>query len=66
MALKYTAKVIQFDKVSGWSTGPLKPTTTTYTGTLSSVKSSLTSALDNLSNVTDGESFQIIVTAKDE
>ena len=65
MATIYTGTVVRFDKVTGFTNGPLKPTKSSYTGNLSTIKSSLTAALDDLSNVGPGETLQIVVTAKE-
>lgn len=65
MATLYTGTVYKFDKVSNWSDGPLKPSKHVYSGDLSTITSLLTSALENLSGVAPGETFQIVVTAQE-
>lgn len=65
MATIYKGTVMKFDKVSGWDEGPLKVSKHIYTGDLSTITGLLTSALNNLSGVAPGESFQIIVTAEE-
>lgn len=60
------ASAVQFDNVQNWTEGPLKPTSTNYSGTPASVITSLTSVLSNISNLADGEVLHIIVAAEDD
>ena len=63
--MKYRSVVTTYKKVSGWSAGPSKPTTTVTTGTASNVKDAITSAVAvaNINALSKGESIQITVTS---
>lgn len=65
MATIYKGTVLKFDKQSSWEEGPLKPSKHIYTGDLATITGLLTAALNNLSGVAPGESFQIVITAEE-
>lgn len=58
----YNSSATKFSKVAGWTDGPLKPTTTTATGTAANIQSAVTSAVSGLGSMAVGESVHIIVT----
>lgn len=60
------ATFTNFKKVSGWTKGPRKPTTNTYSGTATEVKTALTSALNSITNIEEGEAITISVIAVNE
>ena len=66
--MKYRSVITTYKKVSEWSTGPSKPTTTVTTGTASNVKDAITSAVAvaNINALAKGESIQISVTSISE
>lgn len=66
--MKFTAVVVQFDQVSGWTDGPKKPTGTKTTGAASTVASAIASATNTttLNSLAAGESIHVIVTAEDD
>ena len=59
------ATITKFNKVSGWSTGPLKPTSTQTSGSASSVKSAIDSAIADIGDLTGNECIMIIVEHED-
>jgi hypothetical protein len=63
--MEYRSVVTTYKKVSGWSAGPSKPTTTVTTGTAGNVKDAITSAVAvaNINALAKGESIQITVTS---
>jgi len=58
----FNSSATTFKKVSGWTDGPLKPTTTTATGTAANIQSAVASAVSGLGSMAVGESVHIIVT----
>lgn len=60
---RYKASIVNFDKSSSWTDGPLKPSTTTVTqdSSYSNISSAVASAL---ANVAAGESLCVVVTAE--
>ena len=58
----YNSSATKFQKVSGWDGGPLKPTTTTATGTAANIQSAVASAVSGIGSMAVGESVHIIVT----
>lgn len=58
------AHIVKFKKVSGWTKGPMKPAETTTEGTESAIKTAVSTALDDLSEMTTGESICITVTVE--
>ncbi|MBQ1571819.1 MAG: hypothetical protein IIZ78_11885 [Clostridiales bacterium] len=58
----YNSSATKFQKVSGWTDGPLKPTTTTATGTAANIQSAVASAVSGIGSMAVGESVHIIVT----
>lgn len=63
--MEYRSVVTTYKKVSGWTVGPSKPTTTVTTGTAANVRSAITSAVTatTISALAKGESIQITVTS---
>lgn len=59
------AVITKFNNVSGWSGGPLKPSTSVSTGSASAVKSDITSAIANIGDLSGAECIQIIITHED-
>ena len=66
--MEYRSVITTYKKVSDWSTGPSKPTTTVTTGTASNVKDAITAAVAvaNINALAKGESIQISVTSISE
>ena len=64
--MTYTATITKFEKVSGWNDGPCKPSQTVTTGTASTIASAIASAASssNIGDLAEGETINIIVTAK--
>lgn len=65
MARLINCNAVNFKKVSGWQTGPLKPDTILNTTALDSqVINSVNSAISSLvPNMSEGETITIILTA---
>lgn len=61
---RYKATIVNFDKVSGWTDGPQKPTTATATQDGSSGTTISSAVQTALGNVAAGESLCVIVTAE--
>lgn len=63
--MEYRSVITTYKKVSEWTTGPCKPTTTVTTSTANNVKNAITSAVAvaNISALAKGESIQITVTS---
>lgn len=59
------ATITKFNKVTGWSTGPLKPTSSVTSGSASTVKSAIDSAIADIGDLTDNECIMIIVEHED-
>lgn len=59
------ATITKFSKVSGWTSGPLKPTVTTSTGSASSVKSAIDTAIADIGDLSGNECIQIIIEHED-
>ena len=59
------ATITKFNKVTGWSTGPLKPTSSVTSGSASTVKSAIDSAITDIGDLTDNECIMIIVEHED-
>lgn len=60
------AVVTKFNKLSGWSKGPMKPSVTTYEGTASSVRSSINSALSDLGDLSGAEAVTITIKYEED
>jgi len=62
--MEYRSFITTYKKVSNWTDGPGKPTTTVTTGPAGNVKDAITSAVAvaNISALAKGESIQITVT----
>ena len=59
----YNSSATKFEKVAGWTPdGPLKPITTTATGTAANIQSAVASAVQGIGSMAVGESVHIIVT----
>lgn len=59
------ATITKFKKVTGWSTGPLKPTASVTSGSASTVKSAIDSAIADIGDLTGNECIMIIVEHED-
>ena len=59
------ATITKFNKVTGWSTGPLKPTASVTSGSASTVKSAIDSAIADIGDLTGNECIMIIVEHED-
>lgn len=55
------AHIVKFKTVSSWSAGPKKPTETIAEGSESAIKTAVASALDDLSEMSTGDSICITV-----
>lgn len=64
MANQYYGTFITYKKVSGWSTGPCKPTIQKATGA-SNIANMASTVVAATSNLQPGESIQIVITAKE-
>lgn len=59
----YKANITKFEKVSGWTGGPLKPTTTgAESSTASTVISAINTAVSGMTSMEEGETIHVIVT----
>lgn len=58
----YNSSATKFQKVQNWQDGPLKPTTTTATGTAANIQSAVATAVSGIGSMAVGESVHIIVT----
>lgn len=64
MAKVYNGLFTVFKKVSGWSTGACKPTTSTATGT-TDIATMASSIVAQTSSLNAGESINIVITCKE-
>ena len=64
MAKVFTGLCTTFKKVTGWSTGACKPTSTTATGA-SDIATMVNTAVAQTSNLNAGESINIVITCKE-
>lgn len=62
----FRAKISSFNKTTCWPAGPCKPETTIVEGTAVQVQSAVSTAIQDLGNLTAGESIQIIITYKED
>jgi len=60
--MAYTMISTQFDKVSGWTDGPRKPTTTKTEGNAAAIQTALTSVANNVSSLAAGEDICIVIS----
>lgn len=60
------ATFTNFQKVSGWTNGPKKPSTITYSDTAENVKDALTTALNAVTSMDAGETITIVINATNE
>lgn len=60
--MAYTMITTQFDKVSGWTDGPRKPTTTKTEGNASAIQTALTSVAGNVSSLATSEDICIVIS----
>ena len=59
----YKANITKFEKVAGWTGGPLKPTTTgAESSTASTVISAINTAVSGMTSMEEGETIHVIVT----
>lgn len=58
----YNASATKFQKVTGWTDGPQKPTTTNTSGTAAQIQSAVATAVSGIGSMAVGESVHIIVT----
>ena len=59
----YKANITKFEKVAGWTGGPLKPTTTgAESSTASTVISAINTAVSGMTSMEEGEAIHVIVT----
>lgn len=59
------ATITKFSKVSGWTAGPLKPSVTTTSGSASTVKSAIDTAIADIGDLSGNECIQIIIEHED-
>lgn len=62
---RYKATIVNFDKVSGWTDGPQKPTTVTATQDGSSATTISAAVQTAIGSVAAGESMTVVVTAEE-
>lgn len=60
--MAYTMISTQFDKVSGWTDGPRKPTTTKTEGNAAVIQTALTSVAAAVSELATGEDICIVIS----
>ena len=60
--MAYTMTTTQFDKVSGWTDGPRKPTTTKTEGNAAAIQTALTDVANSVSSLATGEDITIVIS----
>ncbi len=58
----YNANIVKFEQVTGWTGGPLKPDSSSATGSSSSVISAVNSAVAGITGMSAGETLHVIIT----